>query len=65
MQETARIAVALIVNVMFHTIMWIGHRQEKKIATAYELRQYEFTWKICGIWMFLSLVSQTLTPGIL
>ena len=56
-----RLILALILNGTFHAVMWIGYREEKKIATAAELRQYVFTWKICGIWMFLSLYSQTLT----
>lgn len=60
MDYIVKIGVAIIVNVMFHAVMWVSYRQEKKIATAYELRQYLFTWKICGIWMFLNLYAQLL-----
>ena len=47
--------IALIMNVVFHAVMWIIYSGEKKIATASELRQLGFTWKICGVWMFLSI----------
>lgn len=58
-----RILSALILMITFHLVTWVAYRQEKKIATAFELRQFEFTWKICGIWMFLNLYSQILIDG--
>lgn len=47
--------LALILNIVFHVVMWIIYSGEKKIATAFELRQLVFTWKICGVWMFLGV----------
>ena len=56
--------IALIMNVVFHAVMWIIYSGEKKIATAFELRQLGFIWKICAVWMYLSLCSQIPMTGI-
>ncbi len=57
------IFIALMLNVLFHLVMWVEYRYEKKIATAFELRQLRFTWKVCGVWMYLGFYGQMLSLG--
>lgn len=58
------IFTSLMLNILFHIVMWVAYRQEKKIATAFELRQFRFTWIVCGVWMYLSFYGQMLNLGI-